>query len=121
MKFGAFRRLFTEDYKGAPQEQWFSNFISNLNGFFDQAATALRNGLRFSENSQGFEKTIDFTSDAEEQIAVERAVNAVLPLQGEDGAMYTGFAWRPIKPGIIGITVKHNKSVKTSFKIRVEY
>lgn len=107
MKINAFRRFFTEDYKDVPPGGWFSALLSNLNQFTDPVITALRNGLTFEDNFRCQIKTLPFHSMVEVQIGTNfssppTGVTAIFV----DGAMLLGTQYRPIKSGVIGVTLK---------------
>ncbi len=106
MKINAFRRFFTEDYPDVPPGNWFTLLLGTLNAFTDPIITALRNNLTFADNFKCDVKYLKFTSNVELQVGTSFSS----PAQGVqcifvDGAMLMGIKSRPIKPGVVGVTL----------------
>lgn len=85
---------------------WFDRVLSVLNGFLDTVIGALRGRLTFRDNVYCEIREFEFTDGLEKEILYSKIndVKGVIiigtPVDGIDS-----WAWRKIKPGIIGITV----------------
>lgn len=118
MRFSAFKKLFLRDYSDAPKGEWLQKLLENLNLFIDQSTTAFRNNLTFEENFRGIVKSAKFSSNVELDIPAER-VNGVILLSAAEGAIVSGFGYRPKNNGNIGVTIIHNKSEPIECKMLI--
>lgn len=120
MKFTSFKRLFAEDYKDAPKE-WFPKFLENLNQFMDPVVTGFRNGLTYEDNFKVTVKEITAISDQEIEVATNfnNSPSEVVVTYVDENVMLLGQAWRPLRSGVIGITVKLSNSSNSGVKIKI--
>jgi len=97
-------KILKSDIPSAPP--WFDKVLSVLNSFLDTVIGALRGKLTFRENHYCEVREFEFEDGIEKEILYSK-VNDVqgmfiigTPVDGIDQ-----WAWRKIRPNIIGITV----------------
>ncbi len=120
MKINAFRRFFTEDYPDVPAGNWFSLLLGTLNQFTDPIITSLRNNLTFQDNFKCDVKYLAFTSNVELQVGTSfQSPPLGVTCIFVDGATLMGIKSRPIKPGVVGVTLTLSDTVSHNARLLI--
>jgi len=113
MRLSNVKRISKEDLanksKDEPLPQWLDPMLETLNTFIEQVTNAVNGNLAF-DNLLGKEVYLDFTTGIEQLISPDLDGRAQLRayavfLADTNGANATGFKWRVLTNGKLGVTV----------------